>query len=476
MGIEVPVMLREAPAVVEREAPVEAAGMSRPAPPVRSHHDVSPTPRRRARVIGTVVVLATLAGGIWWFLKGRGVDSPVFRFASIERGDLRSTVSATGALSAIKTVLVGTQVSGQVAEIHADFNDPVKKGQLLARLDPTFQRQAVQDADANRNKATAQLLQAQQEFDRSKALQASQVITASELGTAQLNLSVAQAGVRSAQVALDKAQQNLSLTNIYSPIDGIVVERDVDVGQTVAASLSAPQLFLLADDLTHMQILAAVDESDIGNIKDGQTALFTVQTYPGRTFTGNVSQVRLQSKTTDNVVSYIVVVLLDNVDRKLLPGMTATVEFVTGSVTDALLVPNAALRFRPTADLLVAAGLPTTTTTNAARPTRPTDSTAGSTAAPGVAPGPASNRAGRLGSGVGGSGVLWTLGANQKVKPVHVRIGLTDGQRTQVTGDSLVAGMQVIVGSTTAGSTVAPVTPAANPLTPQPTRRGPGGP
>ncbi len=435
-----------------------------------------------------VAALVVLAGVGWWVLRTRSVKPPEFRFVAVERGDLQSTVSATGALSALKTVQVGTQVSGQVSEIHADFNAHVTKGQLLARLDPTLQRQAVQDAQANVAKAAAQLLQASQDYDRNKPLYDQGIITGTEFGTEQLSKSVAQAGMKSAQIALDKAKQNLSLTSIFAPISGVVVERDVDIGQTVAASLSAPQLFLLAQDLSQMQILAAVDESDIGSIKEGQTAQFTVQTYPGRTFIGTVSQVRLESKTTDNVVSYTVVVMLGNADQKLLPGMTATVEFVTGSAKDVLLVPNAALRFKPTPDMLVASGLPPTGAGGSRRNGRTADSTSrGGAGAPGAAAGggagnggaPGANRPRRAGSGGGmggGFGSLWTLSATKKLKPVHVRIGITDGQRTQVTSDSLAAGTQVIVGATTAASTTSKTAPAANPLTPPPVRRGPGGP
>src|ERR1019366_5424493 len=173
----------------------------------------------------------------------------------------------------------------------------------------------------------------------------------------QVALSVAVAGEKSAQVTLDHAKQELSYTNIFAPISGVVVERDVDVGQTVAASLSAPQLFLIAQDLSQMQILAAVDESDIAAIKDSQVVNFTVQSYAGRTFVGSVGQVRLQSKLPDNVVNYTVVVTLDNSDGALLPGMTATVLFITASATNVLTVPNLALRYKPTAAQLASAGI-----------------------------------------------------------------------------------------------------------------------
>src|SRR3954463_6677962 len=242
------------------------------------------TMQNRKRLTMASVAVVAIVAVLWFMLHSRASAEPAYRMAAVERGSIQQTVSATGALSAVKTVQVGTQVSGQVAEIHADFNSQVKKGQLLARIDPTLQEQAVRDAQAQLEKAQAQLRQSQQEYNRNQPLIAQKFISASEFSTVQVNLSVAQATVKSAQVTLDRAKQNLSYTNIYAPIDGVVVERNVDVGQTVAASLSAPQLFLIAQDLSNMQILASVDESDIGSIKEGQQAKFTVQPYPGRTF------------------------------------------------------------------------------------------------------------------------------------------------------------------------------------------------
>jgi HlyD family secretion protein len=433
------------------------------------------------------VAFGAIAATFWMVRRARAGDESSYRLAAVQLGNVLQTVSATGALSAVKTVQVGTQVSGQVAEIHANFNDVVKKGQLLARIDPVLQQQAVSDAQAQLEKAQAQLLQAQQEYNRNEPLFKQQFISATEFGTMQVNLSVAQAGVKSAQVTLDKAKQNLSYTNIYAPINGVIVERDVDVGQTVAASLSAPQLFLIAQDLAQMQILAAVDESDISSIKDGQTVHFTVQSFPGRTFDGVVEQVRLQSKLSDNVVSYTVVVTLANADSKLLPGMTATVEFITGSAMNVLTVPNAALRFTPTSEERAASGLPLTTpSADSSRGGRGPTGTGGGTGAStfarsarGAAAGPATGgatRPGRAsGSGAGGSGSLWTLDANQKLERIAVRVGLSDGQRTEVSGTGLAAGTQVIIGST-AVTTTTQAAPSANPLTPQPGggRRGGG--
>src|SRR5690242_3693049 len=311
--------------------------------------------KKRIAAAAAVVVLA--ATSVAMYRRADAKDVPAYRFTSVTRGNLEATVSATGALSAVTTVQVGTQVSGQISAIYADFNQKVKKGQLLARIDPTLQQQAVQDAQAGVERSQSQYTMAKQEYDREKTLYDSKVITASEFGTAQSNYEVGKANLKSAQIALDKAKQNLAYTNIYAPIDGVIVQRTVDVGQTVAASLSAPELFLIANDLSQMQILANVDESDIGQIAVGQPVTFTVQAYPNRSFTGTVQQVRLQSTTQDNVVNYTTVISVANTDGKLLPGMTATVSFLTGSATNALLVPNAALRFRATPDMMAAAGL-----------------------------------------------------------------------------------------------------------------------
>src|SRR5688500_14733340 len=255
-------------------------------------------------------------------------------------------------LGSVTTVQVGTQVSGQVAAIHVDFNDTVKKGQLIARIDPTLQQQSVRDAEAGFERVQAELVQAQRDYDRNKQLFEQRVLTETEFNAAEYRLAVVKASAKSAQITVDRARQNLAYTSIYAPIDGIVVERNVDVGQTVAASLSAPQLFLIANNLSRMQILASVDESDIGLIKDGQEVRFSDQAYPVETFRGTVRQVRVQSVTQENVVNYTAVVEVDNASGKLLPGMTATVDFLTGAAKNVLLVPNAALRVRPSMAML----------------------------------------------------------------------------------------------------------------------------
>ncbi len=391
--------------------------------------------------IGLAAVIILLGGGIWLFAGARADTLPGLRLGTVERGSIESTVSATGTLGALRTVQVGTQVSGQVSALLVDFNDRVRQGQLIARIDATLSEQAVADAEAGLERAHAQLQQAQADYERNRELFETKAVTATELGTAESSWLQARAGVKSAQVALERARQNLAYTRIYAPIDGVVVERDVDVGQTVAASFAAPQLFVIANDLSRMQILVSVDESDIGRIHQGQTASFTVQAYNGRTFTGTVRQVRLQSKTQDNVVNYTVVVSVANADGKLLPGMTATVKFLTGEADDALLVANAALRVRPPAALLAKGA------SAAARP-------AGS-----------------------GAATLWVPGADRKLAPIAVKTGISDGQRTQVAGAGLTAGMRVVLGVTSGqagGAEPATTTTGSNPLQQQ--RQGPPGP
>ena len=408
----------------------------------------------RTRITTAAVIgFAALGGGLWMYRRAEASEAPSYRYAQVERGSLQATVSATGTLGAVRTVQVGTQVSGQVSAIHADFNDRVTKGQLIARIDPTLQQQAVQDAQAGLERAQAQLDLAKDEYDRNRTLFDDKIVTASEFGSTQSAYAVAKANVKSAQISLDRARQNLAYTNVYAPIDGVVVERNVDVGQTVAASLSAPQLFLIANDLTEMQILASVDESDIGKIKEGQSVSFSVQSYANETFTGTVKQVRLQSATTENVVNYTAVVAVRNPDKKLLPGMTATVKFLTSSADDVLTVPNAALRFQP------AAGGATTAATTPAQP-------AGGTGTPRVRP---------TGAGSGSAGTLWYLDETGKLAAARVRTGLNDGQRTQVQGQGIEAGMKVIVGAASGTASAAAATPATtNPLQPQQTQqRGP---
>jgi len=276
-----------------------------------------------------IAVVLILAGVTFWFLGRRGAGAErTYRFVTVEHGKLESLVSSTGTLGAVTTVQVGTQVSGIIAKILVDFNDRVTSGQTIALIDTTLLASAVRDARANLERAQAELAQAEREFRRLQSLYDETLVAETEFNLAQYALDVARANGKSAQISLERAKQNLDYATIRAPISGTVIERNVDVGQTVAASFSAPQLFLIANDLASMQILASVDESDIGQIKEGQQARFTVQAYPDESFTGTVRQVRLQSTTLENVVNYTVVVDVENPAGKLLPGMTATVDFI----------------------------------------------------------------------------------------------------------------------------------------------------
>jgi HlyD family secretion protein len=427
----------------------------------------------KIKITSAAIVCAMLGGTTWFYRRAEGSERPAYRTAAVERTSLKSTVSATGKLNAVRTVQVGTQVSGQIAEIFVDFNDKVKKGQLLARIDPKLQEQAVQDAQAQLERAQAQLAQAQDEYTRNKQLFDARVITPVEFGATKANFSVQQAGVKSAAIALDRAKQNLAYTSIYAPIDGVIVERNVDVGQTVAASLSAPQLFLIANDLSEMQILASVDESDIGAIKEGQPVQFTVQSYPNQTFNGRVQQVRLQSTLLDNVVNYTAVVNLPNADGRLLPGMTATVQFLTATADNVLTVPNAALRIRPTAEMQdeLKKQIPRFARDDTSG-VRRADTTARRDTAARFA-GRARGDSARAGRGGGGnarasSAMVWYLDSAGALHATRVRVGLSDGQRTEVTSAALHEGMQIVTGlPVTNDQTPAPSAASTNPLQPQ---------
>ncbi|HSA57493.1 MAG TPA: efflux RND transporter periplasmic adaptor subunit [Gemmatimonadaceae bacterium] len=367
------------------------------------------------RILLALAVVATVAVGIFFLTRDRSANATSYRFVSISRGDIESSVTATGSLSAVRTVQVGTQVSGQIAELYVDFNDRVRKGQLIARLDPTLLEEAVRQAQADLDRAAADLAQKEFVFQQTDQMHQSGAVTETEHKSALFALQMSRAGMKASEANLERARRNLQYASIHAPIDGIIIERNVDVGQTVAASLSAPQLFLIAEDLSSMQILASVDESDIGRIAPGQQARFTVQAFTDRTFEGKVRQVRMQSATTENVVNYTVVVDVDNSDGALLPGMTATVTFRVAGAENVLKVPNAALRLRPTEAMLAAA---------------------------------ADDETGEVPEG---TTRLWTLDAQGQPRALAVVAGLTDGQETEVSGPGLREGLRVIAAITTGG-------------------------
>ncbi|MEW5888535.1 MAG: efflux RND transporter periplasmic adaptor subunit [Pseudomonadota bacterium] len=404
--------------------------------------------------LAALLAAAALAAAYGIFRYANGANDAVrYKLAPVESGPLVAVVSATGTLSPVVSVQVGSQVSGQIKEIYVDFNTPVKAGQLIARIDPeTFQhrlRQAQADLEASRAavltqqaavaasraelaRIEANLREAERDYERKKQLVEKNFIAGAERDKAEATLQASRAQrdaaraqvrvaesqahsgeavvkQREAQVA--QARVDLERTAIRAPVDGVVVKRSVEPGQTVAASLQAPELFVIARNLTDMQVETAIDEADVGRIREGQKAHFTVDAFPERQFEGTVRQVRKAAQVVSNVVTYTVVISADNADLSLLPGMTANVRIVTARKDKVLKVPNAALRFKP----------------------------------PEAEEKPAAGRPGRP-SGTPGSR-LWVLDARGKPQPITVKFGLSDGRMTEIVSGEVDEGMQVIVGT-----------------------------
>ena len=323
------------------------------------------------KAIVTLLVVAVVGGSAYAYYHYKD-SGPKFTIATtqVTRGDIVDTVGATGTLQAVTTVQVGSQVSGTISELHVDFNSLVKKGQVLARLDPSLFQTQIEQAKANLVRSQADLERqkvalddANQKLTRARELSARQLLAKSDLDAAEITAKSAQAQLKSseaqitqAQASLDQNQVNIEHTVIEAPIDGLVISRNVDVGQTVASSLQAPTLFVLAADLTKMQVVANLDESDVGRIRPGQVVTFRVDAYPNETFRGTVSQVRLNPIVQQNVVTYATVINVPNNDLKLKPGMTANVNVEIARSSNVLRVPNSALRFRPTNDMYAAIG------------------------------------------------------------------------------------------------------------------------
>jgi HlyD family secretion protein len=289
-----------------------------------------------------------LAIAFWGYKSlGSGNESISFETAKVEKGAISNTISATGTLEAIKTVEVGTQVSGVIEKIFVDFNSQVKKGQLLAQLDQASLLITLEQSKASVDEAQAQVNYQKSTYERYKALINKQLIAQSDYDLVEYNYKMAVAGLNSAQSTYTKSKINLSYARIYSPIDGIILERDVDEGQTVAASYSTPTLFTIANDLTQMQVEASVDEADIGLVKNNQRVEFTVDAFPLKKFSGKVTEIRLQPVESSNVITYTVIINAPNPEKILMPGMTATANFFVTEAKDILLVPAKAIRFTP---------------------------------------------------------------------------------------------------------------------------------
>ena len=410
--------------------------------------------------IGIILVLVTVTGlsAAAMYLRN-GADAPRVTTDTVSRGAIVNIVSATGTLEAVETVQVGTQVSGTVQMLHADFNSIVRKGQLLAKLDPSLIQADIQRARASLASAEADVERMRVTFDdadrkltRARELFERQLIPASDLDAAEIarrtseaQVKGAMAQVTQARAALEQAQVNLQKTIITSPIDGIVISRAVDVGQTVAASLQAPTLFTIAADLSHMQVKASIDESDLGNIRAEQPVTFRVDAYPNEVFRGVVQQIRLNPVIEQNVVTYAAIVSAPNPELKLKPGMTANITVEVGRRDNVLRVPSAALRFKPSAAVLEAMGQPRA---DSARPS-------GSAAT-------AVGTAGR--SGPSNEGTVWIYDGVQ-LYSAKVRLGVGDSSFTEVVGGDIQEGTRVATQATVGEAAPARTTgPTSNPL------------
>lgn len=436
---------------------------------------------RKARGIVSSLVILAAAGtlGFYFLRKENQADQDKYRTEQVSRGDVSMTVVATGSISAVKTVQVGSQVSGIIARLHADFNSRVTKGQLLVELDPTPFEAITAQRRADLAGAEVQHRNNGVTFERMKRLLQEDLVAESEYDAAKAAVEASEATVQQARAALSQSEANLSYTKIRSPIDGVVVDRQYDIGQTVAASFQAPTLFTIAQDLKQTQVQADVDQSDIGRVRVGQTARFTVDAYPGESFQGKVTQVRLNATVNQNVITYPVIVEVPNPEEKLRPKMTADTSIEVATVTDVLRIPNAALRFRPT-DVNGAGGKGAALRAGGGGDTRGgrgvrSDGEAGS-------PGEASRgRAVRTpsASGEGGFGgaaraletgrsqagkskpsqQIYVLTDGGELRPVAIRTGITDGRHTQVLEGDLDPRDRVVIGLVTVRAEAAGTSP-----------------
>ncbi|MGD0349289.1 MAG: efflux RND transporter periplasmic adaptor subunit [Verrucomicrobiota bacterium] len=293
-----------------------------------------------------LAAVAVVVGSIWYFRRGHE-DAPAYQTVTVTRGDLMQSVTATGQLNPVTNIEVGCQISGTIQTLFVDFNSVVKAGQIIAQIDPRLYQAQVEQAEADLANANANLELQQVEARRSSNLFTNKLISESDYDTAIANLHEAEAMVKIKQASLDNAGANLGYCKIYSPVDGVVLSRSVDVGQTVAASFNTPTLFQIANDLTKMQIDANVSEADIGTVEENQNVKFTVDAFPSRTFTGQVVQIRNWPTNVQNVITYDTIITVANPDLKLRPGMTANATIITAQRSGVLKIPNASLRFRP---------------------------------------------------------------------------------------------------------------------------------
>lgn len=421
--------------------------------------DAPSSGRRRWLWLAALVVLVG-AGLVTWRVLHR--PGPLqYQTAAVAKGPVVARVTATGILSAVVTVQVGSQVSGRIAKLNADYNSTVKKGQLIAEIDPAlFEANLAQSkanvlaAEGQLKQAEANVLAAKRTYERDRPLRASNLIAQADLDTAETTLQAAQASVvaargqlAQARAQLTQSEVNLAYTKILSPIDGTVISRSVDVGQTVAASLAAPTIFTLAGDLQKMQVDTSVAEADVGKLQPGMEATFVVDAFPDQRFRGTIRQIRNAPQTQQNVVTYDAVIDVANPDLKLRPGMTANVTVVYADRQDVLRVPNAALRFRPPPEMLAALGR------GSASPVRVAGRDGGGGGSRGASS-PDASAGGRS---------LWVL-RDGKPAPAQVTVGVSDGTFTEVLSGPLQPGDAVLTGVESAGRPATPASPPGGPV------------
>ena len=397
-------------------------------------------------IIGGALLLAGLGTGGYVYLNGDQNPPVRDKTAKIDRGTVTQAVTATGTINPVITVQVGSQVSGKIMALYADFNSVVKAGQIVAQIDPVPFQTVVTQMEANLQNALGNMARAQADlalqklnFDRAKALFQQQLNAQQDVDnartaydTSKANLQIAEAQIKQAQAQLDTAKVNLEYTNIYSPVHGIVISRNVDVGQTVAASFQAPVLFTIAKDLTKMQVDTNVSESDIGGITEGKPATFVVDAYPNQVFKGKITQVRNAPITVQNVVTYNVVIGVDNSDLRLRPGMTANVSIIIADREDVLRIPSQALRFKPS----LAKGASKAGSHASSASSGPEDGAKDGSA----------EKGGRVGSEGKAKPTVWLPNPQGDPIKVKVKTGVMDGTYTELVEGPLKEGDEVIIG------------------------------
>ena len=398
-----------------------------------------------------IAVVAAAAGAWWGWSRygGKKEGAAGWKTAAVGRGDIVQSVTANGALNAVKTVEVGSEVSGKIVELCADYNSSVTNGQLLARVDGSSYERQREQAEAEVESAEANLKLAEANFRRAKELREAELVSEADFDQAEATAAQARASLRMKRASLEKIRVDLEKTEIYSPIDGVVISRAVDVGQTVAASMTTPVFFTIAQDLREMRIEAEISEADVGGVEEGQEVVFTVDAYTDREFTGTVSQVRYEPVKSQNVVNYIAIVDVVNEGLKLRPGMTANASVVTVRREGALRVPNAALRFRPASEAKVSAGAPA----DGGRPPAPPS---GVVPPQGMAGGGGGERmAGPPELPAGASPRSVYVVEGDGLRKVPVLAGISDGTWTEILA-GLKEGDEVVTGKADAGGLAGP--------------------